>query len=130
MKVVMALILCITIFLESLFPKGLAMAESARLTQLFEHFKEHNAHLKQPLNFSEFLWLHYNPDADHEDASHHHEKLPQFQTGLVFMLGLVSAIANFNYDSITSAKYLLTKLPEYSNKYFYLFALDVLNPPQ
>lgn len=117
-------------FLESLFPRGLALAESSKMIQLIGHFQEHVLESGNQISFTEFLWLHYNPTSDHENSEHHHEKLPN--------LNLHSSFVGFIYEgfSILTTPIFSTfgrqfvAIPEYKNGYRFLFSLDLLNPPQ
>ena len=130
MKSVTALFLAILLFAESLFPKAIALSESAKFFQLVSHFLEHVQEFKDDISFSQYLWMHYNPESDHEDASHHHEKLPNFHSQTVFF-GICSAVFRLWVKESNGIE-LLGKLPLpiYENKYQFLFSSDLLNPPQ
>ncbi len=131
MKIGLAFFLSFTLLLESLFPNGLALAQSAKMFQLFNHYQEHLLESKNEISFASFLWMHYNPASDHEDASHHHENLPKLHFGQVFFSNCLSTVTsilpenNFDFSRLS-----FLKLPEYRNRYHFLFSLDLLNPPQ
>ena len=130
MKSIVAIPLLFIFLLESLFPKGLALAESSKMVKLFEHFQEHVLESGNEIGFAEFLWMHYNPNSDHENEEHHHEKLPNLSLTNSFV-GLFYQSFN-EYFSPVSISYALlySNLPEYKNGYHFLFSLDLLNPPQ
>jgi hypothetical protein len=129
-KSIIVIPLLFIFLLESLFPKGLALVESSKMAKLVEHFQEHVLESGNEIGFAEFLWMHYNPNSDHENEEHHHEKLPNFS--------MTNSFVGFIYQSITelfgpidiSYAMLVSTLPEYRNGYHFLFSLDLLNPPQ
>jgi hypothetical protein len=115
---------------ESLFPRGLALVESSKLMKLVEHFQEHVLASDNQMSFAEFLWMHYNPNSDHENAEHHHEKLPNLGNSNTF-IGFIYESISSNISPLTSTLRLLNALlPEYKNGYHFIFSLDLLNPPR
>ncbi len=116
--------------MESLFPKGLAMAEASKVFQLVEHYQEHVECFGDEISFVEFLWMHYNPDSKHEDASHHHERLPDLNVHSGFV-GICAQQFLPTLEPLNIVKIIPVKsIIEYSNAYVFLFIIDVLNPPQ
>jgi hypothetical protein len=130
MKSFIAMALALLFVGESFFPRGLAMSEISKVYELIEHFQEHLVEIGDDISFAEFLWMHYNPASDHEDASHHHERLPKLTLGSGFVSICLPVVQNMLQVN-TVTKYLISLQPiEYTNGYYYLFFNDVLNPPQ
>jgi hypothetical protein len=130
MKVVVTSFLAVLFLVESLFPKGVALTESFKIFQLVSHYTEHVCEFKDDISFGQFLWMHYNPESDHEDASHHHEKLPDFHSQTVFVSICFNPFKT--WVQVSSGIEILNRLfvSAYENKYFFLFSSDLLNPPQ
>ena len=130
MKSVGAVLMATLFLLESLFPKGIALTESSKFFELVQHYTQHVQEFKDDISFMDFLWMHYNPESTHDDASHHHEKLPNFHTQTAFA-GLCTTFYKVWANQSTGIE-ILGKLPVsiYENKYFFLFSSDLLNPPQ
>lgn len=130
MKAIFAVGMSLVFLLESLFPKGMALTESAKMFDLMGHFQEHMLESGNDMSFAEFLWMHYNPDSDHENEEHHHERLPNLSlqsafVGIIYesFNAIVSPVLAISFDSEIT-------LPEYKNGYFYLFSLNLIHPPQ
>ena len=108
----------------------MALAESSKMAKLVEHFQEHILESGNKISFAEFLWMHYNPNSDHENDEHHHEKLPNLSLTSSFV-GLIFQSVNDLINPLVITNFALaSKLPEYRNGYHYQFSLDLLNPPQ
>lgn len=130
MKSLIAILTSALLLLESLFPSTLALAESSKLSNLYSHYLQHQTISEGSESFANFLWMHYNPDSNHEDASHHHEKLPCLNVHHAFFGAITPSLVSFAY-TISEQMYILLKaVPSYSNAYRYSFSLDLLNPPQ
>lgn len=130
MKSLSAIFMALLFLMESLFPRGLSMSEISKAYELIEHYQEHLSEVSDNISFAEFLWMHYNPASDHDDASHHHERLPKLTLGSGFIGICLPVLENF-LQSKAVIKHLTSLHPvEYKNGYYYLFFIDVLNPPQ
>ncbi|MFT4735660.1 MAG: hypothetical protein ACI9DJ_003331 [Algoriphagus sp.] len=130
-KTVLLIMFAFIFLLESLFPRGLALTEYSKLFKLIEHYQEHV--FEEPLNqigFGEFVWMHYNPTSDHENEAHHHEQLPDLNTGNT-VVGLIYGSFESALNPLLSNFVLLNMLlPEYKNGYQFVFSLDLIHPPQ
>jgi hypothetical protein len=115
---------------ESLFPRGLALVESSKLMKLVEHFQEHVLESKNQMSFAEFLWMHYNPNSNHENNKHHHEKLPNLSNSNTFVGFIYESITNKISPLVSNCNLRNVLLPEYKNGYQFIFSLDLLHPPQ
>ena len=115
---------------QSFFPKGFAMSEISKVYKLIEHYQEHLSETNPDISFAEFLWMHYNPASDHNDAIHGHDRLPKISFGSGFIALCAPIIRNLitSLTEVTDLRTLQTS--EYKNGYYYLFFVDVLNPPQ
>ena len=130
MKSVLAILTSVMLLLESLFPSSLALAESSKLSNLYNHYLQHQTISHGTDSFATFLWMHYNPDSNHQDASHNHEKLPCLNVHHAFFGAITPTPLTFVYHISEQIFVLFKSVPAYSNAYRYLFSLDLLNPPQ
>ena len=111
---------------ESLLPNFMSITQSAKIGELYSHFKEHNS---AGVSLTDFLWMHYAAESTHKSNSEHH-KLPTISLHTGYLFYLPTFIVNLEYIALEIP--LIGKLGtnNYFNNYHFNYLKFLLNPPQ
>lgn len=126
MKSVMIVSLAILLLFESFLPNFMSLTQSAKMGELYSHFKDHN---KAGISLSEFLWMHYAAESIHKSNSEH-QKLPSINLHISYLFCIPSFNVNLEYFVFEIPSLENLGLNDYFNNYHFNFLRFLLNPPQ
>lgn len=126
MKTVMIVSLAILLLFESFLPNFMSLTQSAKMGELYSHFKDHN---KAGVSLSEFLWMHYAAESSHKSNSEH-QKLPSINLHFSYLFYIPSFNVNLEYFVFEIPTLENLGLNDYFNNYHFNYLRFLLNPPQ
>lgn len=99
MKSIVGCILASILLVQSFMPRAaLSLLQSS---DVWSHYYEHQQEQQQPLNFFDFLWMHYSADSEHTKQKKHH--LPSFDFHSVASLFVLPSLAiSFEHHPMTA----------------------------
>jgi hypothetical protein len=129
MKLALSLFLALVLLTESLLPKGAGLSQDFKFGEMMAHFQEHKKSAESAFDFLDFFWMHYDADSLHKKQNHH-DNLPCLDGhSLLTTIQLPIKTIEF-YTHFVAILIEETNPLVYLNSYHFLYALDLLNPPQ
>lgn len=115
--------------LESILPNTAGFSESLRLGELYNHYKLHQKIEMNPLSLSDFIWMHYAAESNHQ-TEHSHSKLPSVHNASSFFSIIhtkeVLCVPKFIEIIGNTTKAIML----YDATYLFAFSLDLFTPPR
>jgi|GWRWMinimDraft_6_1066014.scaffolds.fasta_scaffold14348_1 hypothetical protein len=125
-KSILIVSLASLLLFESFLPNFMSITQSAKMGELYSHFKDHN---KAGVSLSEFLWMHYAAESSHKSNAEH-QKLPSINLHFGFLFYIPSFSVYLEKISFEFALLGNLDLNHYFNNYHFNYLRFLLNPPQ
>ncbi len=126
MKSVLIVSLASLLLFESFLPNFMSITQSAKIGELYNHFKDHK---KEGVSLSEFLWMHYAAESSHKSNAEH-QKLPTINLHLGYLFYIPSFGVYLEKISFEISLLENLGLNDYFNNYHFNYLRFLLNPPQ